>query len=386
MASSPRKCRIGFMSTANIGGKYCRAIQDECADVAELAAVASRDLTKAKAWADKFGVKKAYGSYEELLADKEIDAVYMPLPCALHREWATKAAAAGKSVMIEKPTALSAAELTEIVSACAAANVQLMDGTMFSHHDRLPRFREALQSVGCKGDNGDGIIRIVSGFSFLGDADFMANNIRIQKDLEPFGSLGDLGWYSIRFALWAMGWTLPTHVTARATAWGPGGEAGGVPVDVVANLVFGASAQAGGSGRGPADGAAAPGMPVQMQFDCAFTSPFRQWVEVSAPSGVVSMNDFVISRSHSSCEFSVVRNPGLDALHSNVLGERETVEIRGCNQEARMIRKFAELTLSGKPDPFWPRISLLTQAVLDACQESIRKGGAEVKVVAPSAV
>jgi predicted dehydrogenase len=275
-----------------------------------------------------------------------------------------QAAAAGKAVLVEKPTASSTEELAAIISACAAANVQFMDGTMFSHHARTPAFLAAVDALG-----GGRATRVTSGFSFLADDEWLRTNIRTKKPLEPFGSLGDLGWYNIRFALHVWRGALPTHVRARAVAWGPGGSEGGVPIDVVATLCFGAGE------RDPL-----------MTFDCAFTSPFRQWVEVSTPGGVARMEDFVISASHAACAFSTVKGPGLDALHSNVIGDTTVTEIRGCNQEAAMLRAFSAAVVSGAPDPAWPRLSLATQAVLDACMESIRAGGADVAVKPPPVV
>ena len=89
---------------------------------------ASRSLDKAEAWARAHEVPKAYGSYEALLDDPDIDAVYIPLPTAMHKEWTVKAAAKGKHVLIEKPVGRNAAEAVEMVDACEAAGVQLMDG------------------------------------------------------------------------------------------------------------------------------------------------------------------------------------------------------------------------------------------------------------------
>ncbi len=230
---------------------------------------------------------------------------------------------------------------------------------MFNHHTRMPLMRNFIDSPAF-----GNVCRMSSGFTFMGDAAFQAGNIRVDKKLEPFGSLGDLGWYNIRFALWTMGWKLPTHVRARAEQW----SQGGVPIDVTAQLVFGKE----------------PGAP-QMLFDCGFTTPFRQWMEVSGSAGgVLRLDDFVITRTHASCEFTTVKNPGLDSLHSNVLGEKEVVEVRGCNQEAEMWRVFAGLAGKKETDDFWPRISLLTQAVLDACMRSIEEGGKDVEVVGPA--
>jgi predicted dehydrogenase len=87
-----------------------------------------------------------------------------------------------------------------------------MDGVMFMHSGRLQRMSEALKD----GRTVGGIRRISSAFSFRGDEEFFASNVRVQSQLEPYGCLGDLGWYCIRFSLWAMNWMMPKRITADA--------------------------------------------------------------------------------------------------------------------------------------------------------------------------
>ena len=100
------KVRWGVLSTASIGRLVIEATR--AADHAEFVAVASRDAGRARAFADELGLEASYGSYEELLASRAVDAVYVPLPVALHTEWTIKALAAGKHVLCEKPFATSA--------------------------------------------------------------------------------------------------------------------------------------------------------------------------------------------------------------------------------------------------------------------------------------
>ena len=232
---------------------------------------------------------------------------------------------------------------------------------MFVHHERLPRLREAINSFGKP------ITRMTSGFSFLGDDEFLSNNIRVKKHLEKFGALGDLGWYNIRFALWAMQYTLPLYVRAKAHTWSNNNDkTNGVPIDITVQLYF--------------NGKEGESNCTSMTFDCGFTTPFRQWMEVSTANGHVSLDDFVISRSHSSCEFLINRQPGLDALHSNVIGEKEIFEIKDCNQEKVMLETFSKQVLQKQTDLQWPRISLLTQIVLDACMDSILQDGKDITI------
>lgn len=115
----------------NIANKNIRAIG--LSDNARVVAVGSRDATKAAALLARWGLADsaaAYGCYEAVLADPAVDAVYIPLPSALHLRWVEAAAAAGKHVLLEKPVAVNEAELSGILAACEAAGVQLMDGTM----------------------------------------------------------------------------------------------------------------------------------------------------------------------------------------------------------------------------------------------------------------
>src|SRR5208283_2598446 len=106
----------------------------------------------------------ALGSYEELLAAKNVDAVYIPLPTGLRKEWILRAAAAGKHVICEKPCGVSLADVREIAAACRENRVQFMDGVMFMHGPRLPRVRKVLDDKKSVGSTR----RISSAFSFCG--------------------------------------------------------------------------------------------------------------------------------------------------------------------------------------------------------------------------
>ena len=161
-----------------------------------------------------------------MLEDDEIDAVYIPLPTSLHLEWVVKAAQAGKHILCEKPVARDAAELATMLAAVAAAGVEFMDGVMFMHHDRL----EAMAAV-LHGDpfaSFGEVQRVTSGFSFSAPDEFFASNIRASAAGDPLGCLGDLGWYCVRFGLFAFGWDvslggtgrLPLAVSARSLADG----------------------------------------------------------------------------------------------------------------------------------------------------------------------
>src|SRR6185295_11154609 len=152
---------------------------------------------------------RALGHYEELLAAKDVDAVYIPLPTGLRKEWVLRAAEAGKHIVCEKPCATNVADLREMLEACRRHRVQFMDGVMFMHSRRLDRMRAVLDDGASVG----GVKRITSTFSFRAPAEFFARNIRANSVLDPYGCLGDLGWYCLRFALWVMRGQLPHQVT-----------------------------------------------------------------------------------------------------------------------------------------------------------------------------
>ena len=190
------KVRWGILSTAEIGlykvipamqqGRYC-----------DVVGIASRDLDKAQAAAKLLGIPKAYGSYEELLADPDIDAVYIPLPNHLHVPWSIKALEAGKHVLCEKPIGLSVAEAQELLDvACKHPQLKVMEAFMYRHH---PQWRKAKQLV-TEGKIGD--LRTIQTFFsyYLVDPD----NIRNRADIGG-GGLMDIGCYCISLSRFIFG-------------------------------------------------------------------------------------------------------------------------------------------------------------------------------------
>lgn len=140
--------RFGILGCANIAVKLCKAISR--APNATVRAVGSRSLEKASKFAADNGLAataRVYGSYEGVVKDEEVDAVYVPLPTALHVEWAVRAAEKGKHVLLEKPVAMNVAEADQILEACEANGVQFMDGTMWMHHPRTQRMKEVLNDA-----------------------------------------------------------------------------------------------------------------------------------------------------------------------------------------------------------------------------------------------
>src|SRR5207248_6750195 len=121
----------------------------------------------------------ACGAYEELLDRRDIDAVYIPLPTGIRKEWVIRAAQAGKHVLCEKPCGVSGADVEDMLEACRKSKVQFMDGVMFMHSRRLPLLRQVLDD----GRSIGRVLRIVSQFSFKAHDDFLAENIRVSSEL-----------------------------------------------------------------------------------------------------------------------------------------------------------------------------------------------------------
>jgi len=190
------KVRWGILSTAEIGlqqvipamqrGEYC-----------DMVGIASRSLDKAQAAAKQLGIPKAYGSYGELLADPDIDAVYVPLPNHLHVPWSIKALEAGKHVLCEKPIGLSAAEAQDLLDVARKhPQLKVMEAFMYRHH---PQWRKAKQLV-TEGKIGD--LRTIQTFFsyYLVDP----NNIRNRADIGG-GGLMDIGSYCISLSRFIFG-------------------------------------------------------------------------------------------------------------------------------------------------------------------------------------
>lgn len=356
-------CRWGILGTANIARKNWKAIRN--AGNSRLVAVASRTPERARQFIEECqsgapleSVPSALGSYEELLEHPGLDAVYVPLPTVTRKEWVLRAAAAGKHVLCEKPVGVTAGDVREMLEACRRNRVQFMDAVMFMHSARLAMIRQVLDD----GTSIGRLTRIAAQFSFAGDAEFFDDNIRVSSQLEPLGCLGDLGWYTIRFALWAMGYRLPDRVVGHLHAeHGRSDSLERVPTDFSAELFF-------------------PGG-VSAAFYCSFITEIQQWANLSGTKGSVHVSDFVLPWYGSRLGFAVM-NPVYDTrgCDFNMQRRGHRVEVDeysnsfAPSQESNMFRAFAERVLSGRPDERWGEIALKTQQVLDACLSSAREG------------
>ncbi|KAF8105028.1 hypothetical protein N665_0163s0002 [Sinapis alba] len=320
--------RIGVMGCAEIARKVSRAIN--LAPNATIAAVASRSLEKAKSFATSNGYPestKIHGSYESILEDPEVDALYVPLPTSLHVEWAIRAAEKGKHILLEKPVAMNVAEFDKIVAACEANGVQIMDGTMWVHNPRTAKLKE-----------------------FLSDSD-------------RFGQLKTVRWYTIRATLLANNFELPNTVTAF-----PGAvlNEAGVILSCGASLTW-------------EDGRTAT-------IYCSFLANLTMEITAIGTNGTLRVHDFIIPFKETEASFTTSTKAWFNELVTAWVNppSEHTVKTE-LPQEACMVREFARLVgeiknKGAKPDGFWPSISRKTQLVVDAVKESVDKNYVQISL------
>lgn len=343
MSLSTDSLRWGILSTARIVRLNWDALLESGA--ARLVALASRDLAKAESFVDEMQANSpwpekpvALGSYEALLERADIDAVYIPLPTGIRKEWVLKAAAAGKHVLSEKPCAVSAADLREMIACCEQNGVMFMDGVHFMHDPRFARLGDMLADGESIGD----VKRISSAFTYRGGEEFAAQDIRGDASLEPSGCLGDLGWYCLRASLWAMDWQMPVRVSARVL------ETASHPDGTTAIMAFSGDLDF-------PEGATAA-------FHCSFLSPLQKWLRISGTAGNLYVPDFVRPLPEYDTDWEL-----------NHVGEPRSKTL-GMKSEARMYKTFAAAALADTPDRRWAEYSLKTQILQDACVRSASLG------------
>jgi predicted dehydrogenase len=359
----PRVCRWGILGTAGIARKNWKAIA--LAGNSALVAVASRSLDRSRqfiaecqAACPQPEAPAAVSGYDELLGRPDVDAVYVPLPTGVRKEWVVKAAEAGKHVLVEKPVGVSAADVRDMLAACDRRRVQFMDGVMFMHSRRLDSLRRTLDD----GESVGEVRRIAAQFSFNASEGFLQTDIRADSRLEPHGCLGDLGWYPIRFALWVMKFELPTQVTARLLAEaGRPGRPDRVPFELCADLSFPSGASA--------------------ALYCSFRTENQQWANVSGTKGFVHVSDFVLPFFGDEVRFDVTNSVfevnGCDfdmQPRTRQVVVPESSNGHASAQEANMFRAFSALVTTGRRDPYWGEVALSTQLVMDACGRSAKEG------------
>lgn len=282
-----------------------------------LHALASRDRSQAERWAAEFQVRRAYGSYRELVEDPEIDAVYLPLPNELHREWVEAAADAGKHILCEKPLALNAPEARDMVATCAAKGVLLMEAFMWRHQPRTTGLR-ALVADGSIGE-----LRLVrSSFSFpIEPGDWRLDPAR------GGGALWDVGCYGVNTARLFAGCE-PDAVRSVAR-FGPTG----VDLSLTAELRF-------------------PNGVLGL-VDCSFEQPFRCAYELVGTKGSLTVPDAYLPPSRPVAELLTADG-------------RKSLSFDGRDQYSMMVDAFVRAARAGGPLVSPSEDGLAQMTVLDA--------------------
>lgn len=320
--------RWGILGTARIAARVAAAIH--AAEGAELVLVGSRDAERAAAWAAEHDVPRSCGSYAEVLDDPDIDAVYIPLPPSMHREWTLRAAELGRHVLCEKPLAVSSSEAEEMAVGCREHGVQLLDGVMWLHHPRATDMRRILDS-----DSLGELRRVTSAFTFSWDP-FPQDDLRLHRELGG-GALLDLGWYCVGATLWAFE-EMPVRV------WGTARWRKDVDLNFSGQMWF--------EGQRAAS------------FDCGFDTVIRKWMEVAGTRGTLACSDFTRPQNADRPAFRINAADGT---------YRKEISLPPV-QEVCMIEAFCKQIRTEELNEHWPRRAVQTQRVCEALDQSARLG------------
>ncbi|MBL8866420.1 MAG: Gfo/Idh/MocA family oxidoreductase [Gemmataceae bacterium] len=327
---NPPKLRWGILGDAAINQRLLPAFR--ASKTADLRAIASRSLEKARAASVRDGIPVAHGSYLDLLKDPNVDAVYIPLPNHMHDEWTRKAADHGKHILCEKPLTVTAPEAEKLVAYTRSKGVRLMDGFMWPHHPRTHKIRKFLDSgvIGA-------IKKVNTAFTF-NLAGLPTSNIRMQPEAGG-GGLLDVGCYTTYAIRWWMG-AEPVKVWATAT------YVNNVDVAMSGVMTF-------------ADGRTA-------NFDCGFTHPLRTWVEIVGSEAVVRVPNMWIPDDKA--VFQVFRQRG------DFDTEIEEIATPGENQMVHMLDDFAAAVREKREPVPNPDEAVKLGRVMDALAKSAREG------------
>lgn len=317
--------RFGVLSTANIA----RAVVIPAIRAAghEVLAVASRDPDRARTVADDLAIERHYGDYEALLADPDVEAVYNPLPNALHAEWTIRAAEHGLPVLCEKPLAGDAATAREMVAACADAGVTLMEAYMWRYHPRTERAEALAAELGTPR-------RLEAAFHFPMDD---PTDVRLDPELAG-GALRDVGCYPVTAARALLG--DPERVHARTLD----SYDAGVDTTVTAHLEY-------------ADGAVA-------HLAGSFETDWVQRYRLEGTDGWLAVEDGAFT----------ARGEDPDELRAHVDGRTVTERWTGVDQYAREVTAFVDAVREDTPLRTGPQEAVRNMELLDAIAASARSG------------
>lgn len=323
-----KKIKWGILSTAKIAREHVIPGM-QASEYCDLAAVASRDLAKAQEFAKEFSIPKAYGSYEELLAAPDIQAIYNPLPNHLHVPWSLKAAEAGKHVLCEKPLGLDAADAEKLVNVCREKGMWLMEAFMYRTH---PQWVQAKKYVE-EGKIGD--LKAIQVFFTYTNLD--SNNIRNRSDIPGGGALMDIGCYPISQSRFIFG-AEPKQAIAlinRDPEW---------KIDRLTSVIL-------DFGTG------------QVTFTCSTQLFPYQRVNILGTEGRLEVEIPVNAPEHSPTRMFYETESGI-----------ETIIIETCHQYQIECDLFSKAILDGKPLPTPPEDAIANMKVIDALFRSEKSG------------
>ena len=297
--------------------------------------LATRSPDSARQVVAENNINHVYDSYDDLLADREIDAVYIPLPNHLHHPWTLKALQAGKHVLCEKPLACDANEAQEMANAAAAAGLFLMEGIMYRFHPRSQRIKEMVA------DGAIGAVSLVrSAFCYPMDKELLRSgqNARLQPDMGG-GVLLDVGCYCVSVARWLLD-TEPTQLQAQAVY-----HPDGVDVHLVGSLRFSNSSLA--------------------TLEASFISALQQTYTIVGSEGAIELPHDAFVPWEKDSLFTV-------RLKDQEVGQEHVTP--GADEYQLMVEHFVD-AVAGKTLPaLSPEESVRNMQVLDALAEAARTG------------
>jgi len=325
-----RKVRWGILGCAGIAEKaFIPAVLGSQNGV--LAAIAARDESRAKAWAGRFGFARAHRTYQDLVEDPAVDAIYNPLPNDLHAEWSIRAMRAGKHVLCEKPMALDATEVLAMIQSAGTHGVLLAEGFMYKFHPQIDRALELVRG----GKIGE-VRSVHSSFTFRFERD--GTNYRWSPAMGG-GALYDVGCYTVSIARLVFG-AEPVSAFARARL----DPATGIDMTTAALLEF-------------PDGRFA-------QCDASFEASFQSLLLVVGSEGTLRLD-----RAFSAKDFDVA----IEVVRG---GDADKVPVAQADMFRLMVEHFGDAVNGRVPLRHPAGDALGNMRAIDACFESIRTGQA----------
>ncbi|GAB4571211.1 MAG: Gfo/Idh/MocA family oxidoreductase [Anaerolineae bacterium] len=319
------RIRWGVLSTANIGRKkVIPAIQHS--GNGEVVAVASRNIDRARTFAEATGIPRAYGSYEELLADPEIDAIYNPLPNSEHARWSLACAETGKATLCEKPLARNAQEAQTMVDAFAQRNILFAEAFMYRFHPQTVRVLEMVR------EGAIGEIKLIQA-AFTFNISGRENDIRLKKDLAG-GALMDVGCYCVNVMRLMTG--------EEPDYWQAFARTGQEVDETLAGLL---------------------GFPsgVVGHFDCGLRATLANAYEIRGTRGRILVDPAFIPAPDQET-----------TIHYYHDGAYEAITIPAVDQYQLMVEDFADALLNNRPPRYAPQDAVHNMAAIDQLYASLK--------------